>query len=67
VPQLPGFFNVAWVDGSHEQIAVLNDLWNCTGKTPLILVDDYRLTGVRKAIDEFATESDYELVASYTQ
>ena len=61
VPRLPGPSDVVWIDGCHETEAALTDLQNCAGKTSLILVDDFRLTSVRSAVDKFTSESDYLL------
>ena len=55
-----------FLDGGHEYNTVKNDLKNCVdvlknGGT--ILCDDYNLSyapGVKKAIDEFVKENNYE-------
>lgn len=58
-------FDIIYIDASHEYLNVKYDLelyWNLLEKNGTIFGDDYNISGVKRAVDEFVKENNLELI-----
>lgn len=64
-PHMFGAIGLVFVDGEHSYEAVREDLLFAVDSDGLIIMDDYALESVRRAMDEFRSRTDWRLKQTY--
>lgn len=67
---LRGYWDLVYIDGSHEYDVVKQDIsnsWPLLEEGGILLLDDYGMDDVKKAVDEFIKTVDHEVILTNWQ
>jgi predicted O-methyltransferase YrrM len=70
LPRLRGYWDIIYIDGCHEYDVVKEDIknsWPLLEEGGILLLDDYGMDDVKKAVDEFIQTVDHEVILTNWQ